>query len=395
MQILKNMAFPNLPVDYDRPSIRIYDTFKSPLIISPKQQPKLKSHNSISRPRLVTNNLKTADSRELISNINTELIPKYQKVSPKKVEKSDEISYSAYYDRLQDSESSKPQPRGLSVAKSDPVLPRNGSEEQWKGSPTISNRGIDEYNSPIGRKKYHSNMSYEQVSSIRQNQKAQLQAELLKQIEEKKQREAAFKRKQQEDELKEEKRFNQQQETYNPDQRSKTEPDTQPPETHLPKPESLPPVPIYRAIQPELSMPINHASYRYSYQYPENLYTHRSKEKLNLFKDHAALRQKIELLKFESVRIDTDKERSLREVEYLSEHLKSQYFKIRSAPVGPSIAYIPVPIPSRDLSSGHNSLSFAGKSLLSTSRQQPSSLKKLINISNPGEIPSESVFEFR
>jgi hypothetical protein len=142
-------------------------------------------------------------------------------------------------------------------------------------------------------------------------------------------------------------------------------------------------------------MQINPGSYRYSYQYPESLYTHRSEEKLSLFKDHAALRQKIELLKLESVRIDHDKERSLREVEYLSEHLKSQYSKIRSAPEGLSMAYIPVPIPSRDLSSVHNSLSFAAKSLLSSSRLEASSRKKLINISNPGEIPSESVFEFR
>jgi hypothetical protein len=385
------MAFPNLPVvDYDRPSIRIYDTFKSPFILSPKRQPNTKSHNSIPRPRLVTNNLQTSESRELVSNINTELIPKYQQISPQKVQKSDEISYSGYSGRFQDSERSKPQPRGLSVAKSDPVLPRNRSEEEWKSSPRKSNRGIDDYNSPIGRTKYHSNMSYEQVSSIRQNQKAQLQAELLKQIEEKKQREAAIRRKHQEEELKEEQRFNQQQETYNPDER-----DTQPPDSNLPKPEPLPAFPTYGAIQPELYMQINPGSYRYSYQYPESLYTHRSEEKLSLFKDHAALRQKIELLKLESVRIDHDKERSLREVEYLSEHLKSQYSKIRSAPEGLSMAYIPVPIPSRDLSSVHNSLSFAAKSLLSSSRLEASSRKKLINISNPGEIPSESVFEFR
>lgn len=386
------MAFHNLPVvDYDRPSIKIYDTFKSPYILSSKPSPNPKSHNSISRPRLITNNPQTSDSGELINNINTELIPKYQQDYPQKVQKSNEIPYSGYSGRVQDNESSKPQHRGLSVARSDPVLPRNRSDEELKGSPNKLNRGIDEYNSPIGRTKYHSNMSYEQISSIRHNQKSQLQAELLKQIEEKKQRDAAIKRKQQEQELKEEQRFNQQQETYNPDQHSKTEPDTSPPETILHKPEAPP---IYRTIQSEYIPPINPVSYRYSYQHPENLYTHRNEEKLSLFKDHAALRQKIELLKFESIRINHDKERSLREMEYLSEHLKSQYSKIRSAPEGPSIAYIPVPIPSRDLSSGHNSLSFAGKSLLSSSRLLLSSRKKLVNISNPGEIPSESVFEF-
>lgn len=372
------MAFYNSPViDHARPTMHIYDTYKPELssYIHPHSTSKASIHSSIVNP---PHSLDTLDHK---SKITHEYRTYLHSDSPPQLQNSKKSTYPSNYNNMQISDVSKYQQNGMNITSSESNLSK---VQQTNESPVRFKERLDDYNSPIARTKYHSNMRYEQISSIRQDQKAKLQEELMKQIEEKKQRDALIKKKLQEDELREEQRFTRKTETYNKAQPSRTEQIKKEPSiiySEIPKylPDVISTAPSYRSIHSQNKLPSNVLSYRNNetYSYLENLYAIRNEEKLGLLKEHAALRHKIELIKLEAIQIEHDKHRSLRQIDYLKDQLKRDCSKMASFGDSKCHEYI---------ISDRNCLTFAGKSLMSSSPSlqsvMPSSKKSMMTPSN-------------